>query len=189
MAEVAAADQGAPAVAEYGYGDPAADTVDPASGGGAPLPRTQGEHQANPLISPFRRKQDGLFSTEDCIKQTAAQVLKQLADDDKNKDAIREAGGLKRLVRLLSSPDVEVQLSALGALTSLALNDDNKNEIRELQAIPKIINLLDVDQNRDEVVVEKAVEVIWNLAGIDSNRVSILYAGGVKKLLDLTNSP
>ena len=33
----------------------------------------------------------GLFSTEDCIKQTAAQVLKQLADDDKNKDAIREA--------------------------------------------------------------------------------------------------
>merc|ERR1719183_3350065 len=127
MAEAAAAEPGAPAVAEYGYGDIAADTVDPSAAGGAPLPRTQGEHQSNPLISPFRRKQDGLFSTEDCIKQTAAQVLKQLADDDKNKDAIREAGGLKRLVRLLSSPDVEVQLSALGALTSLALNDDNKN--------------------------------------------------------------
>merc|ERR1719161_281503 len=189
MAEAAAAEYGAPANAEYGYGDMAADTVDPSAAGSLPLPRTQGEHQSNPLISPFRRKQDGLFSTEDCIKQTAAQVLKQLADDDKNKDAIREAGGLKRLVRLLSSPDVEVQLSALGALTSLALNDDNKNEIRELQAIPKIINLLDVDQNRDEVVVEKAVEVIWNLAGIDSNRASILYAGGVKKLLDLTNSP
>jgi hypothetical protein len=188
----AAADLATPAVAETAQGETAADTYNEsgAAGQGPPLPRTQAaEHQANPLISPFRRKQDGLFSTEDCIKQTAAQVLKQLADDDRNKDAIREAGGLKRLVRLLSSPDVDVQLSSLGALTSLALNDDNKNEIRELQAIPKIINLLDMDANRDEVVVEKAVEVIWNLAGIDSNRASILYAGGVKKLLDLTNSP
>merc|ERR1719375_1676991 len=113
MAEAAAAPDGYSAVAEQGYGEAAADTVDPLTAGQSiPLPRTQGEHQTNPLISPFRRKQDGLFSTEDCIKQTAAQVLKQLADDDKNKDAIREAGGLKRLVRLLSSPDVEVQLSA-----------------------------------------------------------------------------
>ena len=56
-------------------------------------------------------------------------------------------------------PLLEVQLSSLGALTSLALNDDNKNEIRELQAIPKIINLLDMDQNKEEVIVEKAVEV------------------------------
>merc|ERR1719198_2932529 len=82
------------------------------------------------------RKRD-MLAPKESLRQTAANVLMQLAIDDDNKNAVREAGGLKRLVSLLTSPDVEVQLNVLGALTNLALNDENKNEIRELMALPR----------------------------------------------------
>merc|ERR1740117_2610125 len=130
------------------------------------------------------RKRD-MLAPKESLRQTAANVIMQLAIDDDNKNTVREVGGIKRLVSLLTSPDIEVQLNVLGALTNLALNDMNKAQIRELQAIPQIIQLMD---SPNVNVQEKVVEVIWNLAGNDENRVAILYAGGVKKLLALMNA-
>merc|ERR1719203_728298 len=119
-------------------------------------------NQMGSLKNSSRASKKNVPPARECLRQTAANVLMQLAVDDDNKHAVWEVGGIKKLVSLLSSPDVEVQLNVLGALTNLALNDENKAEIRELQAIPKIVELLD---SSEEVVQEKVVEVIWNLAG------------------------
>jgi hypothetical protein len=165
-----------------------------------PLPEAQGEaapveappnfgssgSQINFFGSSPKRpgRREPQLPAKESLKQTAANVIMQLAIDDDNKNTVREVGGLKRLVSLLTSPDTEVQLNVLGALTNLALNDQNKMQIRELQAIPQIIKLMD---SPNVNVQEKVVEVIWNLAGNDENRVAILYAGGVQRLLELLN--
>jgi hypothetical protein len=160
----------------------AADTGAPLAAADTSAFQQDSLQQMSSLKARARKQEPSSLSAKESLKQTAANVLMQLSLDDDNKNAVRKAGGVKRLVSLLSSPDVEVQLNVLGALTNLALNEENKAEIRSLQAIPKIIALLD---NKDENVQAKTVEVIWNLAGNDENRVAVLYGGGVQKLLDM----
>lgn len=90
--------------------------------------RTWRRCPATPLVELLRAHNSAgpQLVPKECLKQTAANVLMQLAVDDDNKQAVREAGGLRKLVSLLSSPDPEVQLHVLGALTNLALDHENK---------------------------------------------------------------
>ena len=54
-----------------------------------------------------------------------------MADNNQNKDAIREEAGIRPLIKLLDLGGEEAQANAAHALALLAFNSQNKDAIRE----------------------------------------------------------
>lgn len=69
------------------------------------------------MLAPILRL---LGSHDSDIQRAASIALGNLAVNDHNKRLIVEMGGLEPLVRLLSSPNLDVQSNACGCFTNLA---------------------------------------------------------------------
>ena len=84
-----------------------------------------------------------LLNSEDILTQEyATKALYNLAENEANKDAIREAQGISALISLLNSEAaVKIQQYATDALLKLSVNHTNKDAIREARGIPALISL------------------------------------------------
>ena len=79
----------------------------------------------------------------------AVAALCVMADNSANKDAIREAGGVPKLVALLDV--ATTRIDAAGALCGLANgNRADQDAIREAGGVPKLVSLLDAPEARGE---------------------------------------
>ncbi|KAJ1328837.1 hypothetical protein BSLG_009881 [Batrachochytrium salamandrivorans] len=75
------------------------------------------------------------------VQDEAAFALANLAKDFSNKADIRKAGGIKALVKLLSSHDPDVKNVAM-ALSMLLDDFTNRTEIRYVNGIGPLLSLL-----------------------------------------------
>lgn len=80
--------------------------------------------------------------------QYAAGALSNLALDDRNPDAIGEAGGINTLLSVISSSNHTARKNAFVALINLARHIRNSDAIREAGGIAIVINCLQ-DSRRD----------------------------------------
>ncbi|GLC46208.1 hypothetical protein PLESTB_001535300 [Pleodorina starrii] len=104
--------------------------------------------------------------------------LEILAGNAANRVSIVEAGGIGRLVQLLSSSDGDVQESAVEALGTLALDAANQVAIAEAGAIPRLAQLL--------LKKKIGAMALGNLACNAFNQVAIAGQEGViPKLVEL----
>ena len=102
-------------------------------------------------------------------------------------DAIREAGGVPKLVALLDVPETRGETPSVAILALMTLkelagdNSANKDAIREAGGVLKLVALLDVLEARGY-----AAGALCDLASDNSaNKDAIREAGGVPKLVAL----
>src|SRR5271163_3257540 len=126
-----------------------------------------------------------------------------------NKVTIVRLGGLEPLIRLMMSPNVEVQCNAVGCITNLATHgisirgsrvlmvDENKNKIARSTALGPLTRLA---RAKDIRVQRNATGALLNMTHsgqcppiqmltIDENRALLVQAGAVPVLVSLLLSP
>ena len=125
------------------------------------------------------------------VAEAALGVIKNLAANAGNQDALRSCGAIKALVTTLTVVPATsaAAVRAASALSNLAVsNEANKNAIREAGGIPRLVSMLHV---RGESAAA-ATEALGNLAAKNTaNKDATREAGGVAALaaqfLMLTN--
>ena len=106
-------------------------------------------------------------------QEESAGALFALADDDGNRIAITDAGGIGPLVELLGSSNSRARKHAEGALVRLSIESANRALI-----IKKLVDML--YDKEHQAAQEQAAAALANLASDSSeNRVSIVDAGGI----------
>ena len=81
------------------------------------------------------------------------------ANNSANKIEFRELESIQLILNLISSPNLQVKLLALGALSNLSLDAENRFVTRECGGIKIIVDLLD-DEN-PEVNVMAVRTISW----------------------------
>jgi hypothetical protein len=123
------------------------------------------------------------------FKSLVAGALCRLALNAENRTAIREAGGIPKLIQCLVSTDTNLQQSAAGALGNLAVDDDSRTAIREAGGISGLIQcLVQCLDSTDTNLRRSAVGVLYNLAFDAGSRTAIRKAGGIPKLIQCLDS-
>ena len=111
-------------------------------------------------------------------QQEAAGALYALADDNGNRLAITQAGGIGPLVSLLGSSNLKARQHAEDALVRLSIESENRSVI-----IEKLVALL---HDNNTSAQEQAAAALAKLASDSAdNRVSIVEKGGIEPLLEL----
>ena len=149
------------------------------------LARLSRDHEATQLhvategaIGPLVALLDGSHGAGE--QQEAASALYELADHERNRQAITEADGLGRLVSLLAVENPKAREHAEGALVRLSI--ENANRVLIIQKLVAMVQHADTGQ-------EMAAAAIANLAReSDENRSSIVNADGITPLLALLDS-
>ncbi|ESO06764.1 hypothetical protein HELRODRAFT_191187 [Helobdella robusta] len=117
-----------------------------------------------------------LSNSDDDIKSNAAAYLQHLSfKNDQVKSSVRELHGVKPLVEMLSSANVDVVRNALGALRNLSCgkaNDKNKIEILKQKGVDAIINLLKTTNNSS--ITSLSSGLLWNLSSCQHLKEEIL---------------
>jgi hypothetical protein len=119
------------------------------------------------------------------FKSLVAGALCRLALDAENRTAIREAGGIPKLIQCLVSTDTNLQQRAAGALGNLAVDAGSRTAIREAGGISGLIQCLDSDNIE---LRQNAAGVLGNLSPDPKNRTAIREAGGISKLIQCLGS-
>ncbi|XP_022101489.1 vacuolar protein 8-like [Acanthaster planci] len=120
-----------------------------------------------------------LMESRDIETQKAASLaLSNLAlhGHDVNKEVIMRSGALQLLIKLLRSPNEEIQCNVCGCITTLATTDANKKEIVSCGGVPPLINLA---RSPDMRVKRNATGALLNLTHIDSTRTVLVSHGAV----------
>jgi len=131
-----------------------------------------------------------LSSLDPLVQQDAANEARVLAQTEKHRRSLAEAGILPVLIEALKNADKE-QESLLrhlcGALWNLGVNISNNKEIVVLKALPLLVELLRHSSFRVQRVAAGALRCLaWKH---DSNRVQIKDDAGIPPLVDLASSP
>ena len=115
-------------------------------------------------------------------QEEAAGALLALADNEGNRMAITESGGIGPLVLLLGCPNDKARAHAEGALVRLSIETTNRFII-----IKQLVGMLDPEKGTS--AQEQAAAALANLARESTeNRTAILEAGGIPRLLALLHS-
>lgn len=125
------------------------------------------------------------LSDEGQTQASAALVLEQMATNNANwQDMICAAGGIPRLVMLLTNSKAEVQINAAAALAKLTFkNSRNKEEIRKANGINPLVDLL---SDTNALVRANAAKALCMLAMNNvRNQEVIRLANGFTKLVKL----
>ena len=137
------------------------------------------------LVSLLKQYQDVDVGSSDTggIPRRAADSLKALVSDNSSaKEAVRKAGGIEPLVKLLASVHPKVKKSALVALRVLA----SKNQANKLHTIHSgaVTHLIAMMESGDPDLYTEAVGVVGNLVHSLPQAKIIMLSMGV---LQVTN--
>ncbi|KAI4372686.1 hypothetical protein MLD38_010886 [Melastoma candidum] len=124
-------------------------------------------------------------SPHEGVRQEAAGALWNLSFDDRNREAIAQAGGVEALVALArscSNASPGLQERAAGALWGLSVSEANSIAIGREGGVAPLIALARSDA---EDVHETAAGALWNLAFNPGNALRIVEEGGVLALVHL----
>lgn len=102
-----------------------------------------------------------------------------------NKLMVVALGGLSPLIKLMMSPNVEVQCNAVGCITNLATHEDNKSKIARSGALGPLIRLA---KSKDMRVQRNATGALLNMTHSDDNRQQLVNAGAIPVLVQLLSS-
>ncbi|XP_021727378.1 kinesin-like protein KIN-UC isoform X1 [Chenopodium quinoa] len=97
---------------------------------------------------------------------------------------ICEEVGLERILKLLSSEDIEVQMHALKVVANLAAEDINQEKIVNEGGLDALLMLLQTSQNT--TILRVASGAVANLAMNETNQGLIMSKGGARLLADTT---
>lgn len=130
-------------------------------------------------------------------QEQAAQSLANLArESTDNRKSILDAGGIPRLLDLLSSTSLKAKENAVSAVAQLALkNPDNQKEIAQHGGIPRLVSTLtEASSNSKELAQQQismlAASAIWNVADNNlSNQTLLLKEGAVPPVVALLGNP
>ncbi|KAG6406185.1 hypothetical protein SASPL_133784 [Salvia splendens] len=106
-------------------------------------------------------------------------VSKESSD---NRSLIANAGGIQRLVQLLSYPDSRIQEHTVTALFNLSIDESNKQLISAEDPIPAIIEIL---ENGTIDAKENSAAALFSLSMLDENRAKIGSLNGIPPLVKL----
>lgn len=95
---------------------------------------------------------------------------------------ICEEVGLEKILKLLSSEDIEVQMHALKVVANLAAEDFNQEKIVNDGGLDALFMLLQTSQNT--TILRVASGAVANLAMNESNQGLIMSKGGARLLAD-----
>lgn len=94
-------------------------------------------------------------------------------------------GGLRPLIRLMQSENVEVQCNAVGCMTNLATHEENKSIIARSGALYPLAELA---RSKDMRVQRNATGALLNMTHSDENRQELVKAGAIPVLVSLLES-
>jgi HEAT repeat protein len=118
------------------------------------------------------------------VVEKAAGVIWNLAHEDSVRTTIRQLGGLKPLIDLLSHLDPLIRFNTVGAFPLLTEQTENRTEAFDLGVIPPLVNILANDANH--VVLQNAAQSIGNLADDNSQYQNAIREGqGLLRLVEL----
>jgi HEAT repeat protein len=136
-------------------------------------------HEANGIVHLVE-----LLNGSDKMREGASMALGFLAANATIQNTIRNAGGIVKLIELLSDSHVKVRTKAANALAEVVVNNQvNQDFVREAGGIPVLVKLLEGENA--ELRVHAAVG-LGNLANNnDINRISIREANAIPILVKL----
>ncbi|XP_027607505.1 armadillo repeat-containing protein 3 isoform X1 [Pipra filicauda] len=108
----------------------------------------------NPLISQLAPEEDVV------IHEFATLCLAHMAVECTTKVKIFEQGGLEPLIRLLGSPDPDVQKNSLECIYLLVQDFQNRAAVSELNVIPPLLELLESEYPVIQLLALQTLEVI-----------------------------
>ncbi|NWI91118.1 ARMC3 protein, partial [Pitta sordida] len=108
----------------------------------------------NPLISQLAPDEDVV------IHEFATLCLAHMAVEYTTKVKIYEQGGLEPLIRLLGSPDPDVQKNSVECIYLLVQDFQNRAAVRELNVIPPLLELLESEYPVIQSLALQTLEVI-----------------------------
>ncbi|NXH79790.1 ARMC3 protein, partial [Edolisoma coerulescens] len=108
----------------------------------------------NSLISQLAPEEDVV------IHEFATLCLAHMAVEYTTKVKIFEQGGLEPLIRLLGSPDPDVQKNSVECIYLLVQDFQNRAAVRELNVIPPLLGLLESEYPVIQVLALQTLEVI-----------------------------
>mmetsp|Transcript_38668 Transcript_38668/g.103134 ORF Transcript_38668/g.103134 Transcript_38668/m.103134 type:complete len:260 (+) Transcript_38668:85-864(+) len=107
-----------------------------------------------------------------------------LSHEETVQHSVRQLGGLKPIINLLSSDSPLIRFNAVGALPLLTEQSDNVHECVELGAIPPLVHLLATETN--VLVLQNAAQSLGNIAeGCQQYQQAIAEVQGLKRLVDV----
>lgn len=120
------------------------------------------------------------------LQTNVAMALWNLANNEENRNVIRESGALEPLFALLDCGMVDALEKVTGAIYAQSIDTDSAAMFRQMGAFEKLIPLLTVDESVDMLVnVASAIAV---LSYPEEAKVEVLEAGGIDNLLHVMQS-
>eukprot|EP00940_MAST-03C_sp_MAST-3C-sp2_P003341 g3341.t1 len=128
-------------------------------------------------------------ASADTMKQReVAEYLANAAVRPSRQKDIVEMGGLKLLLPLTRSPDIEVKRLAAHALANISVHSENQIKIAEQDGIDMLVNML-IDVNATRAIKQQAAKAMANLAVNRDNKTKIREGGALAPLIALAGSP
>ena len=117
-------------------------------------------------------------------RKSAVALMHLAADNRAHQDAVRLAGGIQRLVNLLSDTGREdVQAAGAAALAELASgNKENQTAIADVDGLPRLVRLLQ-EASMDRAVEAASASLRRLAAGNSANQIMIAAYGGILPLI------
>ncbi|KAG0247588.1 Vacuolar protein 8 [Mortierella polycephala] len=124
----------------------------------------------------------------DTLRDALEAVISLTRNDSSNgnKLLIIKLGGLKHIIRALSSVDSEILLNATGCMMNLAVIEKNREIMMVSGSIPPLIRLA---QESELEVRQKAVKALSNLAASQENKKELGNTHAIATLISLLDSP
>jgi hypothetical protein len=124
-------------------------------------------------------------SADDKLQKEVAEKLANEAVNPVRQKQIVEYGGLKLLVPLINSRNIEVQRLSAHALANLSVNSENQIVMAREGAIEMLVQLLDSDV---EQIQRQSAKALANLGVNVDNKRSIADKGGIPQLIRLASN-
>ena len=126
------------------------------------------------------------FSPEDTvIHEFAALALSLMATEFTSKVAIHEAGGVEALIRLLNSPDPDVQKNTIEAVAQLAMDYQARGMVREFGGLQPVMNLM----KSDYAIIQRLSLLTLDRLTQDSKFSTCIFACRVHGMVCHINRP
>lgn len=87
-------------------------------------------------------------------------LMAVLAYENGNKDALRESGGLAKMIEYLSDNNDKFIEKSSGAVLNMTLNAQNRVAVRQLDGIAPLVELL---YHHNSTIQQNAAGALWNL--------------------------
>ncbi|XP_031563754.1 armadillo repeat-containing protein 3-like [Actinia tenebrosa] len=115
----------------------------------------------------------------------ASLALANMSADFSSKIEIFEQGGLEPLIKLLSSPDCDVQKNSVESICHLVQDYHSRSAIRELNGIPSLLSMLSSEY---AIIQQLALESLTQITLEAENRSALRELEGLEKLVDFVGN-